>query len=90
MKPTHEVFNQAEPLADVNLYRGNQAAAGCAGAGTTPTTTALASSRWAPRPGRLRCRCMRGWPTPTPRAAGSHDRFGRRIDQVEFHPATTR
>ena len=30
---------------------------------------------------------MRAWPTSTRRELHTHDRFGRRIDQVEFHPS---
>ncbi len=30
---------------------------------------------------------MRGWRTSHPPQLHSHDRFGRRIDQVEFHPS---
>ena len=30
---------------------------------------------------------MRAWPTSTRRVLQAHDRFGHRIDQVEFHPS---
>ncbi|MCK7498865.1 MAG: hypothetical protein MZW92_56185 [Comamonadaceae bacterium] len=50
------------------------------------------AARRAGRRGRRgrRCRRTRGWPTRTRRELRTHDRFGRRIDQVEFHPELPR
>jgi putative acyl-CoA dehydrogenase len=86
MPGTHEVFNQARPLADVNLFTHNR-----------PLRDALAH-HW---PGYDRARFealgaeagsgamqtharLANLHAPTLR---THDRFGHRIDQVEFHPS---
>jgi putative acyl-CoA dehydrogenase len=86
MTSTHEVFNQSTPLADVNLFRANR-----------PLQDALRFHH----PGFDRARFdalgaeagseamqtharLANVNAPVLR---SHDRFGRRIDQVEFHPS---
>jgi putative acyl-CoA dehydrogenase len=86
MSVTHEVFNQATPLADANLYRINR-----------PLQEAL---QWH-HPSFDRARFdalgaemgsasmqvharLANLHSPTLHA---HDRFGHRIDQVEFHPS---
>jgi len=83
---THEVFNQSTPLVDVNLFGANR-----------PLREAL--QRLHPGYDRARFEAMgaelgsaamqqharlANLHTPTLHA---HDRFGRRIDQVEFHPS---
>ena len=86
MTPTHEVLNQAEPLVDVNLFRGNR-----------PLQDALAHHH----PGHDRARLDalgaelgRADMQAHARLANAHgpvlhahDTRGRRIDQVEFHPS---
>ena len=83
---THDVFNQSQALTDYNLFEGNQGLrAALALHAPDLDTGALA---------RLGALCgsadmqaharMANVATPQLR---SHDRFGRRIDQVEFHPA---
>jgi putative acyl-CoA dehydrogenase len=86
MTLTHEVTNQSTPLAEVNLFDGN---------------LALQAALEFNRPGYDRARFERlgaaagsaemqsharlaNTHTPVLR---THDRFGRRIDQVEFHPS---
>jgi putative acyl-CoA dehydrogenase len=86
MLSTHEVFNQSTPFTDVNLFTSNR-----------PLQDALAHLH----PGFDRARfeslgalCgsaemqvhARLANTQGPRLL-THDRFGRRIDQVEFHPS---
>jgi putative acyl-CoA dehydrogenase len=83
---THEVFNQPPPLRDYNLF-------------TTDTALQEALSRegagWAAtRAVGLGARCGSGevidWgvqANANPPLLRSHDRYGHRIDAVEYHPA---
>ncbi len=86
MHVNHEVFNQSETLADINLYRLN-----------SPLQDAL---RWhhpafdAARFDALGAEVGSAAMQTHARLANTHspvlhthDRFGRRIDQVEFHPS---
>ena len=83
---THEVFNQPPPFEDVNLFtsdRALQAAVTAAGAGVHDerlrafgavagsAETALLAAQANDEPPRLK----------------AFDRHGRRLDEVEFHPA---
>jgi putative acyl-CoA dehydrogenase len=83
---THEVFNQSTPLADVNLYLGNRALRDAlrfnhpgfdeqrfVALGTEVGSAAMQTH-------------ARLANTYTPQLK-SYDRFGQRIDQVEFHPS---
>jgi putative acyl-CoA dehydrogenase len=86
MTPTHDVFNQAEPLVDVNLFAGNlamQAALqfNAPGMDTAPLHALgeLAGSADMQQHARLAN-------TFVPQLK-SHSRLGHRIDQVEFHPS---
>ena len=86
MWPTHEVFNQPAPLVGVNLFEANR-----------PLREGLAFHA----PGldlsdlqELGARLGTGEMQNHARLANvytpqlrSHDRFGRRIDEVEFHPS---
>ena len=86
MLSTHDVFNQSTPFADVNLFTSNR-----------PLQDALTHHH--PGFDRERFQSLgalcgsaemqahaRLANTQGPRLL-THDRFGRRIDQVEFHPA---
>ena len=86
MTPTHTVTNQSTPFTDVNLFTSNR-----------PLQDALAHHH--PSFDRERFQSLgalcgsaemqaraRLANTQGPRLL-THDRFGRRIDQVEFHPA---
>jgi putative acyl-CoA dehydrogenase len=86
MTPTHTVTNQSTPFTDVNLFSGNRA-----------LQDALAHQH--PGFGRDRFEALgavcgsaemqshaRLANTHAPQLL-THDRFGRRIDQVEFHPS---
>ncbi|HWF01446.1 MAG TPA: acyl-CoA dehydrogenase family protein [Caulobacteraceae bacterium] len=83
---THEVTNQADPLEDVNLFSADamlKSACDWSGAGMYANRLfelgarvgAAETQRWAAEANRV-------VPTFLP-----YDRFGRRIDEVEFHPS---
>src|SRR3954469_19774991 len=84
--PTHEVLNQSVPLADYNVYQADpalQEAVTREGASWAVerlvTVGKLAGSSavldWGDKANKV---------TPILR---THDRFGHRVDEVEFHPA---
>ncbi|HEY9097068.1 MAG TPA: DNA alkylation response protein, partial [Hydrogenophaga sp.] len=86
MGATHEVFNQPEPLVDVNLFEGNRALQAALAFNAPDLKTdglqslgALAGSAEMQTHARLAN-------VFTPQLK-SHSRFGHRIDQVEFHPS---
>ena len=83
---THEVFNQSAPLADQNLFSGNRALQDALrfnlpgfDATRFAALGATAGSGEMQRHARLAN-------TFSPQLK-SHDRFGHRIDEVEFHPS---
>ncbi len=85
-RPTHEVLNQSPPLEDYDLFSTDRALA---------EALEREGAGWAAP--RLREFGMRmgsaeviQWGTDAnrnPPVLRTHDRFGRRIDEVEFHPA---
>jgi putative acyl-CoA dehydrogenase len=83
---THQVFNQAPPFADVNLYRCDAA---------LQEALAREGGGWAaPQLDELGARLGTAETLELGRLANVHpprlfnfDRGGRRIDEVEFHPA---
>jgi putative acyl-CoA dehydrogenase len=82
---THEVFNQAPPFEDVNLFACDpalQRSARARRARAGPLAAGGAGRSAGPR----EVLDLGAWPTPTPRLV-SFDRSGHRIDEVEFHPA---
>jgi putative acyl-CoA dehydrogenase len=86
MNTTHDVFNQPEPLVDVNLFEGNRAMQDALRFNAPAMSTAplqalgaLAGSADMQTHARLAN-------VFTPQLK-SHSRFGHRIDQVEFHPS---
>lgn len=86
MTATHEVFNQATPLADVNLFEGNQPLrdalrfnAPQLDAAPLKELGAMAGSAAMQQHARLAN-------VHTPELH-THDRFGHRVDEVEFHPS---
>jgi putative acyl-CoA dehydrogenase len=86
MTATHEVFNQPEPLVNVNLFDGNRALQSALTFNTPLLDTAplktlgeQVGSADMQTHARLANVC-------TPELK-SHDRFGRRMDQVAFHPS---
>jgi len=83
---THEVFNQSTPLVDQNLFTGNLALQDALrfnlpgfDAARFAVLGATAGSAEMQRHARLAN-------TFSPQLK-SHDRFGHRIDEVEFHPS---
>ena len=86
MESTHEVFNQPEPLVGYNLFETNRPlrdalkfnAPTLATAELAKLGSALGSADM-----QTHARLAN---THTPELH-SHDRFGRRVDQVEFHPS---
>ena len=83
---THEVANQPEPLVDYNLFDGNHGlraalALNAPGLDTGPLSTLGRHLGSAPMQAHAR---LANVYTPQ---LHSHDRFGRRIDEVEFHPS---
>ena len=85
MNSTHEVFNQSTPLADINLFNGNR-----------PLQQALHSllpghdrERFAAMGAELGSAAMQAHARLAnlhPPVLHAYDRFGHRVDQVEFHP----
>lgn len=86
MTTTHEVFNQPAPLADVNLYAGHRALRDALAfhlPGRDETTSLAQGERWGSTEWQTHARLAN---THQPRLQ-THDRFGHRIDRVEFHPS---
>lgn len=86
MSATHEVFNQPAPLVDVNLFAGNQPmqAALKFNAPTLDTAPLLALGATVGS-GEMQTHARLA-NVHTPQLK-THNRFGERIDQVEFHPS---
>ncbi|HEY1752922.1 MAG TPA: acyl-CoA dehydrogenase family protein [Caulobacteraceae bacterium] len=83
---THEVTNQAAPLEDVNLYAADEIlTSACAWSGAdrhVARLQAFGAEVGAAETQGLAAQANRSPPVLTP-----FDRFGERIDEVEFHPA---
>lgn len=86
MSATHEVFNQVEPWVNVNLLDGNRAlqSALAFNAPALDTAPLLALGE---RVGSAELQTHARLANVFTPQLKSHDRFGRRIDQVEFHPS---
>ncbi len=83
---THEVTNQAAPLEDVNLFTSDAIlTSACAWAGADAYQARLAAFG-----ARVGAAETQAWAVQANRVAPvfqPYDRYGRRIDEVEFHPA---
>ena len=82
---THEVINQAHNLENYNLFEGNQALQSALKF-NAPTLDTSGLHALGARLGSAEMQThaqLANVHTPQLR---SHDRFGNRIDQVEFHP----
>ncbi|MGI8879217.1 MAG: acyl-CoA dehydrogenase family protein [Jatrophihabitans sp.] len=79
--PTHEVVNTPPLWRDVNLFRADQALAGRVGADHAALNRLgeLAGTERAQEWGRVA--------NAVSPVLHTHDRYGHRIDEVEFHPA---
>ena len=83
--PTHEVFNQSGPLADLDLFGSDRALAEAVGRVDPQACAAL--SALGRRLGAADTLDLGRLANAYPPMLRSFDRFGRRIDEVEFHPA---
>ena len=83
---THEVINQSTPLADVNLFSGNRALKDALRFNAPELNTANLEALGAEAGSGAAQRHARLANTFSPQLK-THDRFGQRIDQVEFHPS---
>ncbi len=86
MHATHEVFNQAEPLVDYNLFEANRPLRDALKF-NAPALNAAPLQALGEQLGTAAMQTharLANVHTPELR---SHDRFGRRIDEVEFHPS---
>ena len=86
MDATHEVLNQSTPFVDVNLFRANRALRDGLRALAPGLDTAGLDALGAECGSAARQEHARLANVHAPQLR-SHDRFGRRIDQVEFHPS---
>ncbi|SFC61423.1 putative acyl-CoA dehydrogenase [Polaromonas sp. OV174] len=86
MDTTHEVFNQPEPLVNYNLFEGNQALRAALKFNAPGLDTAELSQLGATL-GRADMQTHARLANVQVPELHSHDRFGRRIDRVEFHPS---
>ncbi|MDP3357036.1 MAG: isovaleryl-CoA dehydrogenase [Polaromonas sp.] len=85
MLMTHEVFNQPAPLVDYNLFDTNRPLRDALKFNAPSLAPAELSALGARLGGAEMQTHARQANTHTP-ALHSHDRFGHRVDQVEFHP----
>ena len=86
MSATHEVFNQVEPLVDVNLFTGNRAMQDALKFNAPALDTAPLHALGQQVGSAEMQQHARLANVFTPQLK-SHSRFGHRIDQVEFHPS---
>ena len=83
---THEVFNQAEPLEDVNLFAADAILkSACVWSGAQAHHQRL--SALGARVGAAETQAWAAQANRAPPVFQPYDRSGRRIDEVEFHPA---
>ncbi|MCW5634918.1 MAG: acyl-CoA dehydrogenase family protein [Rubrivivax sp.] len=86
MTATHEVFNQAEPLADVNLWRANRPLQDAMRTLAPGLETARLDALGAEMGSAAMQRHARLANQHAP-VLHAHDLVGRRVDRVEFHPS---
>ncbi len=83
---THDVFNQPAALADYNLFEGNRGLLGALRFNAPNLDTAALSELGAVC-GRADMQAHARLANVATPQLHSHDRFGRRVDLVEFHPS---
>lgn len=83
---THEVCNQPQPLVDYSLWQGN-AALRAALAWNAPQLDTTALADLGARLGSAQMQTHARLANTHKPQLHTHDRFGRRIDEVEFHPS---
>ncbi len=86
MQTTHDVLNQARPLVDYNLLAGNRPLL-AALKFNAPNLDVADLSRLGQTLGTAEMQTHARLANVHPPQLHSHDRFGNRIDQVEFHPS---
>lgn len=86
MHPTHEVLNQPAPLVDYNLFETNQPLQDALKLNVPQLDTASLRAL-GERMGSAEMQTHARLANVHTPQLHSHDRFGRRIDQVEFHPS---
>lgn len=89
---THDVTNQAEPLGDVQLFAGDPMLREAAAAALTEADAAREAqlphlTAFGAQVGQEAVRDLGRQANESPPKFTPFDRFGRRIDEVEFHPA---
>jgi putative acyl-CoA dehydrogenase len=85
-KPTHEVFNQSTPLSDLNLFTANRALQDALAFNLPEHDRARFVAMGAEFGSAAMQEHARLANVHKP-VLQTHDRFGNRIDQVEFHPS---
>lgn len=83
---THTVFNQAEPLVGTNLFDRNQALQSALKF-NAPTLDTTSLSALGAQMGSAEMQTHARLANVHTPVLHSHDRTGRRVDQVEFHPS---
>ena len=83
---THEVTNQPPPLPDVDLYEADAALRGAVETGGGGAQHARLAE-FGGRCGAARTREWARQANENPPRLKSFDRYGRRLDEVDFHPA---
>ena len=86
MNPTHEVFNQPAPLVDVNLFSANRAMQAALKFNAPGLDTAPLHALGATVGSAEMQTLARLANVHTPQLK-THNRFGQRVDLVEFHPS---
>ena len=86
MQATHEVFNQPDPLVNYNLFEANQPLQ-AALKFNAPALDTSALAQLGAALGTAEMQTHARLANVHPPELHTHDRFGRRIDQVEFHPS---
>ena len=86
MDVTHEVVNQPEPLADYNLFVSNRGLRDALKLNAPGLDTAELAALGATL-GSAQMQTHARLANIHPPQLHGHDRFGRRVDQVEFHPS---
>ena len=86
MDSTHEVFNQPEPLVNYNLFEGNRALQDALQF-NAPRLDTTALRQLGATLGTAEMQTHARLANIHKPELHTHDRFGRRIDQVEFHPS---
>ena len=83
---THDVTNQPPPLEDVNLYTADAILrSACQWSGAAVHGARLTA--FGARVGSAEAQAWSAQANRTPPVFTPYDRYGRRIDEVEFHPA---